>query len=88
MMATYDPEADALYIDIDKALEFGRTIEIDDARMVDVDRDGRVIGIEVISPSYGFSLSDIIDRFELEELRLELEEIEAREYKPIARRPQ
>jgi uncharacterized protein YuzE len=87
MRATYDAEADALYIDINKNLALDRTIEIDDDRNVDIDADGSVVGIEVISPSYGFSLNDIIEKFDLEAFRSELKEIEAREYKPIARRP-
>jgi len=47
--AEYDPDADALYVrvaDGDRA----RTVEINDVTYVDVDANGRPVGIEVLYP--------------------------------------
>jgi uncharacterized protein YuzE len=36
-----------------------RTVEIDDMRMVDYTGDGRVVGVEFVSPSAGIDRHDI-----------------------------
>jgi uncharacterized protein YuzE len=46
---TYDPEADAIYIRIGKG-EFDRTEEAGPF-IYDVDADGRILGIEILSVS-------------------------------------
>ncbi|MFN2544517.1 MAG: DUF2283 domain-containing protein [Actinomycetota bacterium] len=84
MRVKYDERADALYIYVNSSLEFGFTIALDENRMVDVDPDGRVIGIEVLSPSVGFQLGDVIERFDLEPMRGVLESIARRHYQPAA----
>src|SRR5438309_4967832 len=86
MKARYDPGADALYINLVDESTVGKideTIEINDVYLgVDVDKDGRPLGIEVLFASKGFDLAPVIERFGLEDLRGELEEIQGREFKP------
>jgi uncharacterized protein YuzE len=52
---TYDPAADAMYLYLTeragKAAEVARTEEVAAGLILDYDRDGRVIGIEMLSVS-------------------------------------
>ena len=86
MKSRYDPGADALYIYVVDSSIVGKiahTIEVNDVYLaVDVNADGRPLGIEVLFASKGFDLEPVIERFGLEELREELEEIQRRELKP------
>ncbi|MPZ49852.1 MAG: DUF2283 domain-containing protein [Dehalococcoidia bacterium] len=50
MKITYDPEADALYIELRKA-EASNSIDVEEGVVVDLDGDGHVIGIEVLDAS-------------------------------------
>jgi len=47
MKATYDREADAMYIRVKKG-KVHKTLEVSDAVNVDVDRNGRALGIELL----------------------------------------
>jgi uncharacterized protein YuzE len=59
MRLTYDLSVGALYIRLtDQAV--ARTREIDDNTAVDLDADGGVIGIEVISIEHRWALTDIL----------------------------
>jgi uncharacterized protein YuzE len=55
MRMTYDPAADAMYLYLtehaDGASEVAHTEEVAPGLMLDFDRDGRVIGIEMLSVS-------------------------------------
>jgi uncharacterized protein YuzE len=55
MRVTYDPAADAMYIYLTeraaRAPEVARTAEVAPGLMLDFDRDGRVIGIEMLAVS-------------------------------------
>jgi uncharacterized protein YuzE len=55
MRVTYDPAADAMYLYLTEraavAPEAARTAEVAPGLMLDFDRDGRVIGIEMLSVS-------------------------------------
>jgi hypothetical protein len=51
---------------------------------VDLDDDGRVVRIEVLWASAGVKLQDLIDRFDLQNLRPLLEDIENHTFKPAA----
>ena len=87
MEVRYDPTVDALAIDLVEGDEYRRaylqTLEIDGDHVgVDVDADGRALGIEILGASEGFNLNPVIERFGLEEFRSELEEIQGREFKP------
>lgn len=63
--ATYDPQADALYV----RLGDGRrehAVELSDVVYVDVDGRGRAVGIELLYPSLGVDLGLPAKRFGLE----------------------
>jgi len=47
MKATYDREADAMYISVKKGKVY-RTLEVSDAINVDVDKKGRALGVEIL----------------------------------------
>ncbi len=50
MHSQYDHEADALYITLTDA-EVARTVELDPGTLVDVDRHGAPVGVEVLRPA-------------------------------------
>jgi uncharacterized protein YuzE len=83
MLVTYDSSADALYIYLRRDAEVTRSVLVDDGRVVDFDESGKVVGIEVLAPSAGFELEDIIERFDLHGLRDELLQA-AQEFRPAA----
>jgi uncharacterized protein YuzE len=87
MRVRYDPGSDALAIDLVEdgvsAGTYDHTVEVNgDVLGVDVDTDGRPLGIEVLFASEGFDLDPVIKRFGLEHLRVELEQIQVREFTP------
>ena len=51
MDITYDKEADAMYIYLQKKKKVARTVELADLLMADLDKKGRVIGVEIIGAS-------------------------------------
>ena len=60
MMLSYDPDADAIYVD------FGReasgqlhTRDFRDGRYVDIDGQGNIVGVELLGVSQGYSLEGI-----------------------------
>lgn len=63
--AEYDREADALYVRLREG-ERLRAVEIDDTTYIDVDADGRALGIEVLYPSMGLNLTEAVARFSLQ----------------------
>ena len=83
MLVTYDSSADALYNYVRRDGEVARSIIVDDERVVDVDAAGKVVGIEILTPSTGLKLVDIIDRFDLQQMREELLQA-AEEFRPAA----
>lgn len=60
--ARYDHEADALYVTIYDGVRM-RAVEIDETTYVDVDADGRALGIEFLYPAMGISLAATVERF-------------------------
>lgn len=56
--ATYDPDADVLYIAL-RTGDQARAVELDDSHFIDIDEHGRVLGIEVLYPRMGIEL-DVI----------------------------
>ncbi|MXX18178.1 MAG: DUF2283 domain-containing protein [Dehalococcoidia bacterium] len=66
--ATYDPEADILYVRLldDEAVE--RQTYLDDARIIDHSADGSVIGVEFVGASDGIELGDVPFAQQIEEL--------------------
>jgi uncharacterized protein YuzE len=63
----YDREADALYVTFIRDVAVARTDQVDDGTLVDVDADGRPIGIEVIRPSRAWALDEVLTRYSVEE---------------------
>jgi uncharacterized protein YuzE len=58
MRIEYDPEADALYIQIREA-NAADNIDIEDGVTVDVDENGHIVGLEVLDASKRLSPSDL-----------------------------
>jgi uncharacterized protein YuzE len=83
MLVTYDSSADALYIYVHRSAEVARSVLVDDERTVDLDASDKVVGIEILAPSAGFELEDIIQQFDLQELRDDLLQA-AQEFRPAA----
>lgn len=54
----YDPAADAMYITLNPEGNFHRTREISESVILDMDVEGEVMGIEILSPP-----QEIIERF-------------------------
>ena len=50
MEITFDKEADAVYIEFSSG-EFASNKKIDDNTIVDLDKDGNILGIEILSVS-------------------------------------
>lgn len=83
MLLVHDSAADALYIYLRRDAQVARSVLVDDERVVDVDESGKVVGIEILAPSAGFELEDIIEQFDLHDLRDELLQA-AKEFRPAA----
>jgi uncharacterized protein YuzE len=59
---SYDLDADALYIRL-TSRKVARTAEIDAGTLVNLDADGRIVGIEVLQPTRKWPLDEILVRF-------------------------
>jgi uncharacterized protein YuzE len=62
--SAHDLEADALYITLTEGV-VARTIDLDSGTLVDVDADGRALGLEVIHPHRVWPVEDFIRRFDI-----------------------
>ena len=51
MRFTHDPEARAYYVYLREGFPITRTISLGDLVMVDIDKDGLVVGVEVLYPA-------------------------------------
>lgn len=58
MRISYDKDADAMYIKLANG-EFGKNREIHEGVILDLDRQGRLIGIEILEVSTRYSLEEI-----------------------------
>src|SRR5581483_4836211 len=65
--ATYRSGADAVYVYLSDA-ESDRTRQLDDWRMIDYDRSGQVVGVELLGVSAGVDLNDVPERETVERL--------------------
>ena len=54
----YDPEADALYVQLIDA-PVARTHALDDLRLIDYSGDGGVVGVEFLEAKFGIDLRDV-----------------------------
>ena len=50
MEISYDKEADAMYIEFRKG-EFAKNKKIDDFTIIDLDKEGKILGIELLEVS-------------------------------------
>ncbi len=70
MKLTWDQDADALYVsfldDDDEAVS--RTEQLDVGTLVDLDRFGHVLGIEVLRPARSWPLEEVLSRFDMAEV--------------------
>jgi uncharacterized protein YuzE len=60
MKIEYDKEVDALYIRLQEK-HVNRTVEIEDGINIDLDKNGKFIGIEILDATDRYSLSDIFN---------------------------
>ena len=60
MRIEYDREGDALYIRIQEK-EVAQSKEVSDDVVLDLDEQGRIIGLEVLDATQHYSLSDIFN---------------------------
>lgn len=60
----HDLEADALYITLKEGI-VARTIDLDSGTLVDVDSDGRPLGLEVVHPHRAWPIEEFIRRFDV-----------------------
>jgi uncharacterized protein YuzE len=65
MNVTYSETADALYIRLKPGVAPTHGEEIDPGTIVDLDDNGEVVGIEVLSPARDWPLEEIAERFPL-----------------------
>jgi uncharacterized protein YuzE len=60
MKIEYDREVDALYVRLQEKY-VARTIEIEEGLNLDLDEDGKLIGLEVLDATEKYSLADIFN---------------------------
>lgn len=51
MQITYDKKADAMYIYFQRGAKVAKTVELAGLLIADLDKEGKVIGVEIISAS-------------------------------------
>lgn len=66
-MVTYDADADILYVRLGSG-KVASTQTLDDLRLIDLSKEGVVIGIEFIDASGGIDLRDVPFRQKVEQL--------------------
>jgi len=74
MKIEYDKEVDALYVRLQEQF-VARTIEFEDGLNLDIDDEGKLIGLEVLDATRKYSLSDIFN-ISTENLVLDKESLE------------
>jgi uncharacterized protein YuzE len=65
MRLKYDEEANALYVYILDDVKPTHGEQIDAGTIVDLDDDGRVVGIEILNPARPWPVDEIAERFDL-----------------------
>jgi uncharacterized protein YuzE len=77
MLVQYDTEAEATYVELVDGAAVARTVEVSDLVMVDVDADGRPVGVEFVVPPRRITddmLHALADRFhELKDMAIHRE---------------
>jgi uncharacterized protein YuzE len=67
MNLTWDTESDALYIRLRDPQSVSRTVQLDAGTLVDLDRSGEAIGIQVIRPARRWPLNEVLRRWSIPE---------------------
>lgn len=60
MEISYDKEADAIYIEFQKG-EFAKNKKVDDFTIVDLDKQGNILGIELLDVSKRIPIESLAD---------------------------
>ena len=58
MEISYDKQADAMYIEFQKGL-FAKNKKVDDFTIIDLDKDGNILGIELLEVSKRIPLESL-----------------------------
>ena len=66
MKITFDKEADALYIEFSEG-EFAKNKKIDDSTIIDFDKEGNILGIEILGVSKK-TPKDFLSKIQVENL--------------------
>ncbi len=74
LQATYDHEADALYLKLTSA-DVATTHELDPGTLVDMDSAGAAVGIEVLHPGRMWPVAEVIKRYRIGGLDRQLLEV-------------
>jgi len=59
LKTTYDEKADAAYIYIDESAKVDKTIELSSDFLVDLDKDKKIIGIELLNAKKKLGLREL-----------------------------
>ena len=65
MKISYDPDADAMYIELVER-EVAKTKEVDDNTIIDLDNEGNVVGVEILFVKE--RMPEFIEKVEVEKL--------------------
>ena len=67
MLLIYDNDSDALYVSFRDGVRVDRTEQIDPGTLIDLDRAGEIVGIEVLRPARAWPIDEILSRFPVAE---------------------
>ncbi len=67
MLISYDPAVKAAYIKINMRRKVARTLRLSENVLVDLDRNGRLIGVELLHPASA-NLRPVANRFHCPQL--------------------
>jgi uncharacterized protein YuzE len=65
MRWTFDLDSDSLYVSL-RDTRSTRQVELPSGVVIDVDPEGRAVGVEILRASAGWSPTEITDRFNIE----------------------
>lgn len=69
MLVTYDTLVDAMYIKLKPEAVVAKTVELDDSAILDLDKQGDLVGIEVLNMRQKGVLRQIAIKYHRPELR-------------------
>jgi len=82
MRFTYDDEVDALYVYLREGRATSSSLEVDAGRVLDLDDRGAPVGVEILGASRGVRLTDLIEPWCLQDLRVNLQILERTQFRP------